>query len=88
MQTRPVNAMLAIGLALLPLPAMKLLDHLNRDCGDGLCGFFSGLLVLGGLAAATLVLLFRSARRRETPTVLRLIALALWAMALLPMGLL
>lgn len=88
MQTRPVNAMLAIGLALLPLPAMKLLDHLNRDCGDGLCGFFSGLLILGGLAAATLVLLFRSARHRETPAVLRLIALALWAMALLPMSVL
>jgi hypothetical protein len=66
MQARPVNAIGAIVVALLPFPALKLLDQLNRGCGDGLCGFFSGLLILGGLAVATLVFVVRSARRDET----------------------
>lgn len=79
------NAMVAIGLALLPFPAMRLLDHLNRGCGDGLCGFFSGLLVLGALAAATAVFLLRSARRNETPAALRIIPLALWVLAFVPL---
>lgn len=82
MQLRPLSAMLAIGIALLPLPAMKLLDHLNRGCGDGLCGFFSGVLILGGLAIATVVFVVRSARRQEAPAILRLVPLALWAAAL------
>lgn len=85
MPSRPVNAIAAIALALLPLPAMKLLDYLNRGCGDGLCGFSSGLLILGGLAAATLVFLVRSARRDERPVLLRLAPLALWIFALVPM---
>lgn len=85
MSTRPVNALVAIALALLPIPAMKLLDHMNRGCGDGLCGFFSGLLILGGLAIATLVFVTRSARRGETPELLRLAPFVLWALALLPM---
>jgi hypothetical protein len=72
--------MLAIALALLPFPALRLLDHLNRGCGDGLCGFYPGLIVLGGLAAATGALLIRSARRGEGPAALRLVPLALWAM--------
>jgi hypothetical protein len=85
MSSPPVNAIIAIALAVLPVPAMKLLDHLNRGCGDGLCGFFSGLLILGGLAAATLVFLVRSARRGEAPALLRLVPLALWILALVPM---
>ena len=52
MRSRAVNALIAIGLALLPIPALRLPDHLDRGYGDGLCGFLSGLLVLGGLAAA------------------------------------
>jgi len=79
--------MIAIGASLLPLPAMTLLDQLNRGCGDGLCGFLPGLLILGGLAVATGIFSFRSARRNETPAALRLIPLALWAMALLPLAL-
>jgi hypothetical protein len=85
MQARPVNAIGAIVVALLPFPAMKVLDHLNRGCGDGLCGFFSGLLILGGLAIATLVLMVRSARRGETPELLRLVPPALWALTLAPL---
>ncbi len=76
MRPTPVNAMIAI--ALMPLPALKLLDHLNRGCGDGLCGFFSGLLILGGLAAATAAFVVRSARRDERPAVLRLLPIGLW----------
>lgn len=83
MQSLPINAMLAIGVALLPLPALKLLDHLNKGCGDGLCGFSSGLLILGGLAAATIAFVVRSARRNETPAALRWLPLVLWAMGLL-----
>jgi hypothetical protein len=85
MRARAVNALVAIGLALLPLPAMRLLDHLNRGCGDGLCGFFSGLLVLGALAAATLIFLVRSARRNETPAALRLVPVGLWLAGLAPL---
>jgi hypothetical protein len=85
MASRAVNAMIAIGLSLLPVPAMRLLDHLNSGCGDGMCGFWSGLLIIGGLAAATLVFVGRSARRNETPALLRLVPFALWALALVPM---
>ncbi len=81
----PINAMLAIGSALLPLPALKLLDQFNRGCGDGLCGFVPGLLIIGGLAAATIVFFLRSARRNETPAALRLLPLALWMLALAPL---
>jgi hypothetical protein len=80
-----LNAIFAIVLALLPVPAMMLLDYLNRGCGDGLCGFFTGLLILGGLAIATLVFVARSARRGETPSFLRMIPFALWALGLVPM---
>lgn len=85
MTARPVNAIVAIVLALLPLPAMKLLDHLNRGCGDGMCGFFSGLLILGGLAVATVVFVTRSANRNESPAALRLAPLVLWLLAMVPL---
>jgi hypothetical protein len=78
MKSLPVNAMISIAIALMPLPAMKVLDHWNQGCGDGLCGFFSGLLILGGLAAATVVFVVRSARRNEPPPALRLVPLVLW----------
>lgn len=78
MPQRPINAILAIGLALLPWPALNLLDHLNRGCGDGLCGFFPGILILGGLAVGTLVFVVRSAWRSETPAWLRLVPFVLW----------
>lgn len=85
MSTRPINALLAIGSALLPVPAMKLLDHLNRGCGDGLCGFIPGLLIFCVLGAATLIFISRSARRGETPAALRFVPLALWALGIVPM---
>jgi len=85
MPSRSANAIAAIAVALLPLPATYLLDYLNRGCGDGLCGFFSGLLILGGLAAATLVFVVRSAKRSETPAFLRLVPFVIWALALAPM---
>ena len=85
MPSRAAYAIIAIVFSLVPLPAMRLLDHLNRGCGDGLCGFFSGLLILGALCAATLFFVIRSARRKETPAVLRLIPIALWALAFVPM---
>lgn len=85
MSTRPVNAMVAIVLALLPLPALKLLAQLNRGCGDGLCGFFSGILILGCLAVATVVFVARSARRSEAPAIFRWVPLLLWAMTIIPL---
>lgn len=84
MQIRAVNAIIAIVLSLSPLPALRLLDYFNRNCGDGLCGFFSGLLVLGALAVATLFFLTVSARRKEAPAFLRLIPIALWVLAFVP----
>jgi hypothetical protein len=85
MPSSPVNAMIAIALALLPVPALMVLDHLDRDCGDGLCSFFPALFVLGTLAAATLIFVGRSARRNERPAFLRLLPFALWTLALVPM---
>lgn len=82
MTPRPVNALIAIAVSLLPAPSMLLLDRLNRGCGDGLCGFASGLLILGTLLITTIVFVMRSARRNETPAPLRLVPVALW---LLPM---
>ena len=81
---RPTNAIVAIIVALLPLPALWLLDYSSRGCGDGLCGFFSGILILGTLAVATLVFLVRSARRNETPHALRVVPLLLWTVVLFP----
>jgi hypothetical protein len=85
MASRPINALIASAVAVLPLPAMMLLDRLNRGCGDGLCGFIPGLLLLGGLAVATLIFLIRSVRREETPVVMRLLPLGLWTLAMLPL---
>ena len=82
---RAKNAILAILVSLLPLPALRLLDYFNRGCGDGLCGFFSGLLILAALVAATLVFMIASARRNETPAFLRLIPIALWMVAFVPL---
>lgn len=85
MPTWPVNTLLAIFIALLPLPAMLLLDRLNRGCGDGLCSFVSGLLILGALAVATVVCLVRATRRNEQPVLLRLGPIVLWLLALVPL---
>jgi hypothetical protein len=85
MRSRPINAIIAIALSLLPLPALKLLEHLNRGCGDGLCGFFSGLLILGGLAAASLMFVVRSTRQAEAPALLRVLPFILWALILVPL---
>src|SRR5262245_44105834 len=85
MPLRASNAMIAIVISLAPLPLLKLLDHLNRDCGDGLCGFFSGLLVVVALGAGTLLFILRSGWRKEEPAVLRLVPVALWILALVPL---
>lgn len=85
MLSRSRNALAAIAVALMPFPGMQLLDYLNRGCGDGLCGFFSGSLLLGGLAVATLYLVTRSARHGEKPAMLRLIPFALWLLAMAPL---
>lgn len=85
MLQRSPNAILATGVSLLPLPALKLLDALSSGCGDGLCGFLPGLIILGTLAAATLALLLRSARQKETPIALRVVPLILWVLALVPL---
>jgi len=87
MQGRPVNAMVAIGVALLVWPALWLLDRMNRGCGDGLCGVSSGLLILGGFAIVTAVFVVRSARRGETPGLLRWVPVALWLAAVVPLTL-
>ncbi len=85
MAARPVNALLANALALLNWPALAVMERANSGCGDGLCGVFSGLLVLATLAAAALVFVLRSARRSETPALLRVTPFLLWAVALGPL---
>jgi hypothetical protein len=79
------NAIIAIAVAALPVPALMALDSANSGCGDGLCGFIPGLLILGTLAAATLTFIARSSRRGETPAILRLVPFALWALAVTPL---
>jgi hypothetical protein len=83
MQTRPVNAILAIAAAALPLPLLWMVDRMSGPCGDGLCGFFSGVLVIGALVVATMVFLVRSSRRNERPGLLRVIPIVFW-LAILP----
>jgi hypothetical protein len=80
MLSRAANAIIAIAISLLPLPALRLLDHLNRGCGDGLCGFFSGLLIVFALGTATLFFIKLSAQRKESPAVLRFVPIVLWMM--------
>jgi len=74
MQGRPVNAMVAIGVALLVWPALWLLDRMNRGCGDG-------------LAIVTAVFVVRSARRGETQGPLRWVPVVLWLAAVVPLTL-
>jgi hypothetical protein len=85
MPLRPINAVLAIGFAALPWPALAMLDRLNRGCGDGLCSFFSGILILGALVVATLVFVRRSARRGEVPAWLRWVPALLWVALPIPL---
>jgi hypothetical protein len=85
MPPRAVNAIIANAVSALPVPALKALDHANSSCGDGLCGFFPGLLIVGTLAVATLTFIGRSSRRGETPAILRLVPFALWALAVTPL---
>ena len=79
------NAITAIAVSALPVPALKALDYANSGCGDGLCGFIPGLLILGTLAAATFTFIARSSRRGETPAILRLVPFALWGLAVTPL---
>ena len=85
MPLRAWNAIIAIVLSALPIPALKALDSASGGCGDGLCGFIPGLLILGTLAAATLTFIARSSRRGETPAILRLVPIVLWALAVTPL---
>ena len=87
MRSQSINALIAILLAILMLPTLMLLDYLNRGCGDGLCGTFSGLLVISVMVIATLVFIRRSARRNESPAFLRLIPFVVWLMLLFQLAL-
>ncbi|MGE3247833.1 MAG: hypothetical protein AB7F96_07050 [Beijerinckiaceae bacterium] len=85
MQTFPINMALAIVFSLLPFPSLKLLDYANRGCGDGMCGFFSGLLVIGGLLLGTIIFTVRGQRRAEKPESLLLAPLLLWPLSFVPL---
>jgi len=82
MTVRPVSACIAIGLALLPMPTLKLLEYTYPNCGDGLCLFWPALLILGSLIIATLTFVIRSAWRKEPLAGLRLVPLVLWGLQL------
>lgn len=84
MSTFPMNAIIANALAAAAWPLLMLLDRMNADCGDGLCGSFSGALLVVGLVVAVVVMLVRSARRRETPAALRFTPLLILAAILVP----
>jgi hypothetical protein len=71
--------------ALLPFPALVVLQRLRPACGDGLCGFWDSLLVLAALLAITIVLIARSANRDETPALLRIVPLVIWILSLAPL---
>lgn len=79
MRSRPTNALIANGLAMLPWPMLILSDHANSGCGDGLCGSIVGPLLLLVLLIVTIVFLYRSSHRNEAPALLRFAPIALWA---------
>jgi hypothetical protein len=73
----PLNAALAVLSALLVYPGLRLLDR-AQNCGDGLCGFIPGLLLMGVLLAATIIFTRRGLKRGETPGWLFLAPPAIW----------
>jgi hypothetical protein len=81
MSSRPTYALIAIALSVAVWPAMMIVDYATRPCGDGLCGFFPGLIVLAGLVGGTLFATFKSARRNEEPALLRTVPLLIWALS-------
>jgi hypothetical protein len=78
------NATVAIIISLLPLPAIKLLQYLNRGCVTAYAVFFRPRNPRRSLRC-DLVFIARSASLKEHPPVLRLIPIALWKLALVPL---
>jgi hypothetical protein len=76
----PLNAILAILAALLVYPGLRLLDR-AQGCGDGLCGFIPGLMLILALLAGTIIFTRRGLKRSEQPQWLFLAPPALWLMA-------
>lgn len=69
MSKLPVNALVATGISLLPVPALLILDRMNTGCGDGLCGFIPSTIILVIVALMTVLFMLRSARAGEKPAV-------------------
>ena len=83
--SRPTNILIATALALLPWPALYLIDKASQPCGDGLCGFFPSVIALGMLALATIVFLVRGIARKEQPTLLQFLPPLLWLLLAHPL---
>lgn len=82
MSKLPLNALIAIGVSLLPMPALLLVDRMNSGCGDGLCTFVPGIAVLVTIAVLALAFMLRSARVGEKPAVLLILPAVILAATL------
>ena len=57
------------------LPLLWLLERFSAPCPDGLCNFFTGLLIVGGGLLAAIVLAVAGLRRGERPGWIALLSL-------------
>jgi hypothetical protein len=80
---RPRFLWAAIIAAALLVPGLMLADRLAAAGGDGLQGFWPGVLVLAGSALTSMICTVIGLVRGERPRWLALIALALWCLPVL-----
>lgn len=76
-RVRPACFAAAIVAALLVAPLLYLYDRTAPACGDGLCGFGAGILILGGCLLASVILIVAGWVRGERPR---------WLVALAPLA--
>lgn len=81
----PRNAIVAIACALLVYPGLMFVERASQPCGDGLCSFWPGAMVVVGLFVATFVFVLRSMSRGETPRWLLIVPWLIWALIARPM---
>ncbi len=80
---RPRFLWAAIIAAALLVPGLMLVDRFAASGGDGLQGFWPGVLVLAGCVLTSVICTIIGLMRGERPRWLALIALALWCVPLL-----
>lgn len=80
---RPRFLWAAIIAAALLVPGLMLVDRLAASGGDGLQGFWPGVLVLAGCTLTSMLCTIVGLIRGDRPRWLALVALALWCLPVL-----